>query len=235
MNYKTSMGRHIQIKAIVAMDKNGVIGYDNDLIFHNADDLQMFKAKTMNHLCVMGSKTFLSIGRILPNRQTVIVTHKADEIMAEVDKMKLPKDTPKPITIQANSGKSLSKHLFELAQSQDDATIWICGGAKIYDMLRPYIKTWIVTSYQIDVASSGVAYGLLPDGYNARKLVCIDHRFPGIYGMMDKGVFITPNNRDIDYVVRSFTKDMMPPPSSHEEKDDYAGIIGRRYLRRKNY
>lgn len=235
MNYKTSMGRHIQLKAIVAMDKNGVIGYDNDLIFHNPDDLQMFKTKTLDHICVMGSKTFQSIGRILPKRQTVIVTHNAEKIMEEVDKMKLPPDTPKPLTMQAKTGQTLAKHLLELAESQDDATVWVCGGAKIYNMLRPYIKTWIVTSYQIDVMSTGVKYGLIPEKHSLLKFRSIDHRFPGVYGMMDRGVFITPSNHTIDYVVRSFTRDMMPPPSYHEDKEPYDGIIGRRYMRRKNF
>ena len=54
---------------IVAFDKNFCIGKDGKMPWHIKEDLQWFKEKTHNHTVVMGKKTFLSIGRILPNRK----------------------------------------------------------------------------------------------------------------------------------------------------------------------
>jgi len=62
------------IKLIVAISKNRVIGDSNKLIWHLPADLKRFKELTTGHTIVMGRKTFLSIGRPLPNRRNIIVT-----------------------------------------------------------------------------------------------------------------------------------------------------------------
>jgi dihydrofolate reductase len=49
--------------AIVAHDKNHLIGGDNKLLWHIPEDLKRFKQLTTNHTIVMGRKTFESIGR----------------------------------------------------------------------------------------------------------------------------------------------------------------------------
>lgn len=64
---------------MVAVSKNGVIGKDNALPWHYKRDLQYFKEVTMGHTVLMGRKTFDSIvkklGRPLPGRKNVVVTH----------------------------------------------------------------------------------------------------------------------------------------------------------------
>jgi dihydrofolate reductase len=60
---------------VAAMARNGVIGADNGLPWHMRSDLRHFKAATMGKPLIMGRKTFQSIGRLLPGRETVIVTH----------------------------------------------------------------------------------------------------------------------------------------------------------------
>ena len=62
------------IAAVVAIAENGVIGRDNQLIWHLPADLKHFKNCTMGHPMVMGRKTFDSIGKALPGRTTIIVT-----------------------------------------------------------------------------------------------------------------------------------------------------------------
>ncbi len=62
------------ISLIVAMDRNGVIGKDNDLPWHLSSDLKHFKAITMGKPIIMGRKTHESIGRALPGRENIIVT-----------------------------------------------------------------------------------------------------------------------------------------------------------------
>jgi len=63
------------LSIIVAVGNNGVIGKDNTLIWHLPGDLQYFKNLTMGKPIIMGRKTFESIGKPLPGRTSVIVTH----------------------------------------------------------------------------------------------------------------------------------------------------------------
>lgn len=62
------------ISLLVAMDRNHVIGSNNDLPWHLPEDLQYFKEKTVGNTIIMGRKTFESIGRVLPKRQNVVLT-----------------------------------------------------------------------------------------------------------------------------------------------------------------
>ena len=51
---------------VVAADLNGVIGGNNQLLWHLPDDLKHFKKVTMGKSMLMGRKTFMSIGKPLP-------------------------------------------------------------------------------------------------------------------------------------------------------------------------
>lgn len=62
------------ISFIVAMDKNKVIGKNNELPWHLPADLAFFKRVTMGSPIIMGRKTFESIGRPLPGRKNYILT-----------------------------------------------------------------------------------------------------------------------------------------------------------------
>jgi dihydrofolate reductase len=66
------------ISLILAMDKNRLIGKNNDLPWHLPADLKYFKEVTSGHTVIMGRKTFESIGKPLPNRTNVILTTRAD-------------------------------------------------------------------------------------------------------------------------------------------------------------
>ncbi|SIS37253.1 dihydrofolate reductase [Salimicrobium flavidum] len=62
------------ISFIFAMDKNRLIGKNNDLPWHIPKDFQFFKDKTVNRTVIMGRKTFESLGGALPRREHVIIT-----------------------------------------------------------------------------------------------------------------------------------------------------------------
>ncbi len=50
------------------------IGRDNALLWHVPGDLPRFKALTVGHPIIMGSKTFESIGHPLPDRTNLVLT-----------------------------------------------------------------------------------------------------------------------------------------------------------------
>jgi dihydrofolate reductase len=60
---------------VVAVARNGVIGRDNQLPWKLPDDLAYFKKVTMGHPVVMGRRTYDSIGKPLPGRLNIVVTH----------------------------------------------------------------------------------------------------------------------------------------------------------------
>ncbi len=64
----------VPLVIVAAVARNGVIGRDNGLAWRLSSDLKRFKALTLGKPLLMGRKTFESIGRPLPGRQTIVIT-----------------------------------------------------------------------------------------------------------------------------------------------------------------
>lgn len=64
----------MHVALVVAASRNGVIGAAGGLPWHLPSELKRFRARTMGHPCVMGRKTWESIGRPLPGRDMIVVT-----------------------------------------------------------------------------------------------------------------------------------------------------------------
>jgi dihydrofolate reductase len=62
---------------IVAYDKKFGIGANNDLLWQRdlPADLKHFKEITSGNAVIMGSKTYQSINRPLPDRQNIVISH----------------------------------------------------------------------------------------------------------------------------------------------------------------
>ncbi len=59
---------------IAAVADNGVIGNSGELPFYLPADLKHFRETTTGHAIVMGRKTLESIGKILPGRDSIVLT-----------------------------------------------------------------------------------------------------------------------------------------------------------------
>lgn len=125
------MTQPASIAIIVAMAKNRTIGVDNTLPWCCPDDLKHFKAMTMGHHIIMGRKTFESIGRPLPGRTTVVVTHNAH--------LQLPG------CVVVNSIPDAVAHSFH------DPQIFIVGGAEVYHQALAFADTLYITEIQKEV------------------------------------------------------------------------------------
>jgi dihydrofolate reductase len=101
------------IKAIAAMSENRVIGSSGDIPWHLPEDFKWFKKTTMGAILVMGRKTFESIGRPLPGRDTYVISRSSKEI----------------------PDVQVFTNLKELEQIQTERTIWIAGGGEIYQQM----------------------------------------------------------------------------------------------------
>ena len=69
---------NFELNIIVAVAENGVIGGSNTLLWHISEDLRRFKQLTTGHPVMMGRKTYLSIGRPLPNRRNIVISRQTD-------------------------------------------------------------------------------------------------------------------------------------------------------------
>jgi dihydrofolate reductase len=65
------------VALIAAVARNGAIGAHNGLPWRLSSDMKRFKALTIGRPLIMGRKTFESIGRSLPGRETLVVTRDA--------------------------------------------------------------------------------------------------------------------------------------------------------------
>ena len=63
-----------KLVAVVARAQNGVIGVGNGLPWRLSSDLKRYKARTWGQPMIMGRRTWESIGRPLPGRESVVVT-----------------------------------------------------------------------------------------------------------------------------------------------------------------
>lgn len=118
------------ISFLFAMDKNWLIGKDNKLPWHLPNDLKYFKETTMNKKIVMGRKTFESIGRPLPGRETIVLT-KNEKFSCE----------------GCLVFHSINEFL-QFAQNNKEEEMFVIGGAKIFEALLPFADRLYVTEIE---------------------------------------------------------------------------------------
>jgi dihydrofolate reductase len=110
-------------KAIAAMSENRVIGSGNKIPWHIPEDFKWFKGMTTGHVIVMGRKTFESIGKPLPNRETVVLSRSGF----------------------SHPGARTIRDLSELNPTDESRDVFICGGAEIYAHTLPLCSDLFLT------------------------------------------------------------------------------------------
>lgn len=115
------------ISLIVAHDEGLCIGKEGWMPWDLKEDLQHFKALTLNHNIVMGRKTFSGLKKALPRRYTYVLskdeTYRVSDENAEV-----------------------VSDLAELMENykNSEEVLYICGGAQVYQLALPMVdEMWI--------------------------------------------------------------------------------------------
>jgi dihydrofolate reductase len=124
------------LSLIVACANHHVIGINNTLPWHLPEDLKRFRALTTGHHIIMGRKTYESLGRLLPNRTTVIVTRNPQYQVEGA--------------LIANSLEAA------LLLCKDDAEPFLIGGAELYQHGLPLATKLYMTD--VDLAVEGDAF-----------------------------------------------------------------------------
>jgi len=118
---------------ITAVALNGAIGRDNALLWHNSEDMKFFKETTMGGSIIMGRKTFDSIGRALPGRQTVVITRGNP-------------DLPEGVVTTHSLDEAIAA-----AKSSGRSGIFITGGGQIYAQAMDIADKLLITRVFVSV------------------------------------------------------------------------------------
>jgi len=110
-------------KAIAAMSENRVIGRGNQIPWHLPEDFKWFKKTTTGQVVVMGRKTFESIGKLLPNRATIILSRSGFSF----------------------PGAATASDLRQINLAEEQRDIYICGGAEVYRQALPFCSDLFLT------------------------------------------------------------------------------------------
>lgn len=113
----------LPFKAIAAMAENRAIGNSGDIPWHLPEDFKWFKKATMGGILVMGRKTYESIGKPLPGRDTFVLSRQPLEI----------------------AGVQSFTDLKSIENFETEKTIWIAGGAEIYQQALPFCDELLLT------------------------------------------------------------------------------------------
>jgi dihydrofolate reductase len=145
----------VQVRHIVAMNQQRVIGVDNQLPWSIVDDMARFKSFTSGEVIVMGRKTYDSLGRTLPNRDHYVLSR-----------------TPQvntPNVYYFTTLDALMTAATEQAKFKGLDHVWIIGGSQLYHATMLFTDVFEVTK----VADGGtgrslgriVTYPEWPRGY----------------------------------------------------------------------
>ena len=128
------------MKAIVAVDKNWGIGFENKLLTSIPSDMKFFRETTMGHVVVMGRKTLESFPNGLPlaKRTNIVLTRDPD------------------YQVKGAVVVHSQEELLEELKKYKGEEIFVIGGVSVYEAMLPYCRTIFVT--QIDYAYQADTY-----------------------------------------------------------------------------
>jgi dihydrofolate reductase len=129
---------------VVAYDRQRGIGAENDLLWQRQlpADLTHFKELTMGNTIVMGRNTYESIGRALPGRENIVVTHR-------------PLDAVDVIAVKSLQDAYKAAH----------GNIMVIGGGSIYEQALPDTDLIYATEVDAVFSSATVFFPELDTGW----------------------------------------------------------------------
>jgi dihydrofolate reductase/uncharacterized protein GlcG (DUF336 family) len=146
----------MNVAFVVAVGKNGVIGRAGGLPWRLPSDLKHFKALTMGKPMLMGRRTWDSIGRPLPGRETIVVTRDRKFAAAGVH-----------VAHSIEAGVALAQ---EQAKRLQADTILIVGGADLFTALLHLADLIHLT--EVDLTPEGDVLFEPPDPAQWVEIAC---------------------------------------------------------------
>lgn len=125
-------------QAIAAMAENRVIGRGNRLPWHLPEDFRWFKERTLGGTLVMGRRTVESIGRLLPGRETVVLSRSGWVFPG----------ARTVASLEALAGLEMEGEGRGEGGVKVKRPVFICGGAEVYGAALPRCTDlWLTRVY----------------------------------------------------------------------------------------
>ena len=123
-----------RLAVIAAVARNGAIGKDNGLLWHEPEDLKHFRRVTMGCPVIMGRKTWDSLParfRPLPGRRNLVITRST---AWHADGAEPVRSLPAALALLADAPKA-----------------FVIGGAEIYALALPLADELVLTEIDADL------------------------------------------------------------------------------------
>lgn len=138
------MFENMNIKMIMAITREEVIGTTSGkLAWNRPDDLKFFKSMTEGKTLLMGGTTYRSIGKILPNRTTIILskTLQMEDINNPHDELVF---IARDLEEASRVAISFIKHPV-VSVKDVSRPLMVVGGLQIYEQMLPYCNEVLIT------------------------------------------------------------------------------------------
>ncbi|WP_353990328.1 dihydrofolate reductase [Pediococcus argentinicus] len=139
---------------IWAEDLKHGIGKDGKIPWRIPDDVKFFKEQTIGNTVIMGRKTFDSIGKPLPRRQNIVLTHHKN-------------DLPETVVAYDDFGA-----VTDLINNNQEQHFIIIGGQAIYQKFIEQSDQLLVTKVNQDFKCDTFAPAI-PDSFKKSKSVTV--------------------------------------------------------------
>lgn len=115
------MTKFKNVVLIAAVGNNGQIGLKGNLPWHNPADLEFFKTTTSGHVVLVGKHTYATLPK-LPNRLVYVQSRD----------------------------KTLDYYVYMRDKHYPAKTLFIAGGATIYELWKPFVSRSIISHIDYD-------------------------------------------------------------------------------------
>lgn len=131
----------MKITLIAAVDKNDIIGNGDRIPWKCSGDMKHFKVTTLNHVVILGRKTWESFGsKPLPNRRHIILSRNPKSV-------DLSKVAPKDLVDEVVCVVTNIEEAIATAKDIDvNGNVFVIGGAEIYKQFLPYADEAILST-----------------------------------------------------------------------------------------
>ena len=144
----------MNILVVAAIAQTGVIGRGNVLPWRLKSDMQHFRALTMAKPVVMGRKTYLSIGKPLQGRTTIVVSRDRDF-------------TAPGVVVAPSLDAALTTACGDALRRNTD-TIVVAGGAEIYAQAMPLATQLAITHVHKQIDGDAYFPAIDPNEWHER-------------------------------------------------------------------
>ena len=130
---------HVPLVVVAALGRNGVIGHEGGLPWRMPVDLARFRELTTGTPMIMGRRTWESIGKPLPGRESIVVSRDAA--------LALPAGV-----LRAESPEAAMDVAEARARAMDAASISLIGGAALFAALMSQADRLALTYVDLEPA-----------------------------------------------------------------------------------